>query len=58
MLARRLEKLKQEYVKGQQQLMQLEQQRAGVRDTLLRICGAIQVLEELQNEQQALRETA
>ena len=58
MLARRLETLKQEYAKGQQQLMRLEQQRAEVRDTLLRISGAIQVLEELQDEQQALRETA
>ena len=47
MLARRLEMLREEFVKGQQQLALLDQKRAEVRDTLLRISGAIQVLEEL-----------
>lgn len=47
MLARRLEILKEEFGKGQQQLRIVEQQRTEIRETLLRIAGAIQVLEEL-----------
>jgi hypothetical protein len=43
----RLKSLEEEYRKGQQVLMELDQQRAEVRDTLLRIAGAIQVLKEL-----------
>lgn len=43
---KRLEELKQEFEKGQQQLETLDKQRAELRDTLLRISGAIQVLEE------------
>ena len=43
----RLAELKAEFEKGQQHLQMLDQQRAEVRDTLLRISGAIQVLEEL-----------
>jgi prefoldin subunit 5 len=43
----RLAELKAEFEKGQQHLQLLDQQRAEVRDTLLRISGAIQVLEEL-----------
>ena len=43
----RLAELKAEFEKGQQQLQLLDRQRAEVRDTLLRISGAIQVLEEL-----------
>ncbi len=43
---KRLEELKQEFEKGQQQLDALDKQRADLRDTLLRISGAIQVLEE------------
>ncbi len=44
----RLATLRAEYEKGQQQLELLDRQRQDVRDTLLRIAGAIQVLEELQ----------
>jgi hypothetical protein len=51
MLARRLESLRQEFGKGQQQLLAIEQRRTEVRETLLRISGAIQVLEELIAEQ-------
>jgi prefoldin subunit 5 len=43
----RLDTLRAEYEKGQHQLEALERQRHEVRDTLLRISGAIQVLEEL-----------
>jgi hypothetical protein len=43
----RLAELKAEFEKGQQHLQLLDKERAEVRDTLLRISGAIQVLEEL-----------
>jgi predicted nuclease with TOPRIM domain len=43
----RLNALKAEYEKGQNQLRQLESQSASVRETLLRISGAIMVLEEV-----------
>ncbi|GAC1405870.1 MAG: hypothetical protein NVSMB49_25330 [Ktedonobacteraceae bacterium] len=43
----RLAELKAEFEKGQQHLQALDQQRTEIRDTLLRISGAIQVLEEL-----------
>ena len=43
----RLRGLKEEYARGRQQLELLERQREEVRDTLLRISGAIQVLEEI-----------
>jgi prefoldin subunit 5 len=44
----RLTQLRKELEKGQQQMALLEQRRQEVRDTILRISGAIQVLEELQ----------
>ena len=43
----RLEELRRELELGQQQMAMLDQKRAELRDTLLRISGAIQVLEEL-----------
>ncbi|WP_194814245.1 hypothetical protein [Nocardia sp. XZ_19_385] len=43
----RLRTLKRDYDEGQTRLLQLEQQAAGLREGLLRISGAIQVLEEL-----------
>ena len=46
-LMRRLEELHQELAKGQRQLEALDQERQEVRDTMLRISGAIQVLQEL-----------
>lgn len=45
-LETRLAQLKSEYESGQQMLAELEQQQRTLRDTLLRISGAIQVLEE------------
>ena len=43
----RLTELKEEYRKGQAQLMALNQETTNLSNTLLRISGAIQVLEEL-----------
>jgi hypothetical protein len=44
----RLEELKNELVKGRERLASLDRERQELRDTMLRISGAIQVLEELQ----------
>jgi prefoldin subunit 5 len=44
---RRVSELKAEQQKGQQMLAELEGREAELRQTLLRITGAIQVLEEL-----------
>ena len=50
-LETRLTGLKQEFEKGKQKLEELDRESSDVRDTLLRIGGAIQVLEEeLQKE--------
>jgi hypothetical protein len=46
-LLERLKTLKEEFKHGQEQLSQLETRAQTVRETLLRISGAIQVLEEL-----------
>lgn len=46
-IQQRLTELKSEFAKGQHQLEELENQAAALRNTLLRISGAIQVLEEL-----------
>ena len=45
-LAQRLKDLKAEFESGQKMLADLETQQARLRDTLLRISGAIQVIEE------------
>ena len=45
-LRQRLQALKAEYESGQKVMAELEAKQASVRDTLLRISGAIQVLEE------------
>lgn len=42
----RLQQLRSEYAAGETQLAQLDRHRDGVRDQLLRIEGAIRVLEE------------
>ncbi len=49
-LQKRLEELKTEFEKGQQKLQELEAETANLRNTLLRISGAIQVLEEMSAE--------
>ncbi len=46
-LKSRLAALREELDKGQKQIALLDQKRAETRDMLLRISGAIQVLEEL-----------
>ncbi len=43
----RLQQLKQEFASGQKMLTDLEAQQADLQQTLLRISGAMQVLEEL-----------
>jgi chromosome segregation ATPase len=45
-LQRRVEELKKEFNTGRARLAELEQQQTTVQQTLLRISGAIQVLEE------------
>ena len=53
-LQKRLEELKKDFEIGQTRLKELETEQAYVRETLLRISGAIQVLEEaLRNNRQA-----
>ncbi len=46
-LSERLSQLKSEFESGQKVLRELEVRQQDVRDTLLRIGGAIQVLEEM-----------
>ena len=46
-LKNRLTELKEEYKKGQQRMAALEQETATLGNTMLRISGAIQILEEL-----------
>jgi prefoldin subunit 5 len=48
MIEARLAELRGERDRGEQVLAELQQRQAVLRDTLLRINGAIQVLEELQ----------
>ncbi len=51
-LKSRLAELQAEYEKGQQRLAELEKESQNLRNTLLRISGAIQVLqEELEKEE-------
>jgi len=54
----RLEDLKKELETGQAELQQVDRQRAYLRETILRISGAIQVLEEMLAEQQSSEHNA
>ncbi len=45
-LEKRLNQLKSEFEAGQKMMADLESKQANLRDTLLRISGAIQILEE------------
>ena len=49
-IQQRMETLRKELEKGQQHGHMLEQELTQVRETMLRISGAIQVLEEIQKE--------
>lgn len=49
-IQQRIDTLRKELEVGQQQMQVLEQKMAQLRDTMLRISGAIQVLEELQSQ--------
>jgi predicted nuclease with TOPRIM domain len=55
-LQKRLEDLQKEFEKGQAKLHEMEMQQSVLRETLLRISGAIQVLEELLTEAQPRQE--
>lgn len=46
-LEKRLEELKAEFDQGQKMLVEVESRRENLRQSMLRISGAIQVLEEL-----------
>ena len=48
-IQKRSEELKKEFELGQQRLQELEKQQLKLQETLLRISGAIQVLEETLN---------
>ena len=49
----RLAKLREEFANGQAQLTQFESRARGLREMLLRIAGAIQVLTEVLGEDEA-----
>ncbi len=55
-LEQRLQSLKAEFESGQKMLADLEAKQTNLRDTLLRISGAIQVLEELLAQSQTPEE--
>ena len=57
-LQHRLQELKSEFELGQKALAESEAKSKDLRDTLLRISGAIQVLEEELGKQNAGHETA
>ena len=50
-LEKRLDELKAEYDQGEKMLSDLDARREQVRQTLLRISGAVQILEELLKEE-------
>lgn len=49
-LEKRLAELKQEYESGKKMILELETKQSNLRDTLLRISGAMQILEEALSE--------
>jgi hypothetical protein len=57
-ISARLAELKHDFELGEARLRELEAQQAQLRDTLLRISGAIQVLEEVRQQSAAAAEPA
>lgn len=57
-MEQRLKELKDEFTSGQKMLADLETQQANLKSTLLRISGAIQVLEELLVEMKTINSEA
>jgi hypothetical protein len=57
-LEQRLQELRKEFEAGQKMLADLDQQRATVQQTVLRISGAIQVLEEFLGTEASHRPSA
>jgi len=55
-LEKRLDELKAEYEQGEKMLSDLDARREQVRQTLLRISGAIQILEEILKVEGAVAE--
>lgn len=56
-LEQRLQELRAEFESGQKMLADLENKQANLRDTMLRISGAIQVLEELSTTADSIGES-
>ncbi|WP_440948564.1 hypothetical protein ACSAZL_10245 [Methanosarcina sp. T3] len=56
-LEQRLQELRAEFESGQKMLADLESKQANLRDTMLRISGAIQVLEELSTTADSIGES-
>ena len=56
LLEKRLAELKTEYEQGEKMLSDLDARREQVRQTLLRISGAVQILEEMLKEEGAVAE--
>lgn len=54
-MEQRLQELRQQLEKGQQEMTRLDLRRQELRDTMLRISGAIQVIEELLAQQDSRR---
>jgi septation ring formation regulator EzrA len=57
-IEQRLQELKAEFTSGQKMLAELEAKEINLRETLLRISGAIQVLEELLTQEKQSKESA
>ena len=55
-ITRRLEELRAEFEVGQTMLAELDARQVNLRNSLLRIGGAIQVLDELVNGQEAVED--
>ena len=56
-LEQRLRELKLEFESGQKMLAELEAKQGGIRETMLRISGAMQVLEEELAKEEQVTET-